>query len=471
MIAILFALGIPVLFYALYLFITKPWIAFIMTIVLNYFIMGISRYVTIPLPVSILIEGVSIVYLIILFSNRDKYHEEGKIPVPLFAIFGLWTLYCTLEIINDSCNLGLDVVSWFKDVRFYGYDPLLSMAIFSMIICSKKDVKKFLQVIGVLLIIAGIKCYCQKTYGFDSGEAEWLANGGARTHILNAGTLIRYFSFFTDAANYGSHCAIFATVFGILTIYQFNKGWKLSCFYAIVTICCLYGLFLSGARAAMYVFFGSLFAYVVLSRNAKMFGIALTGIFIILGMLLFTDRGNGIQAVRRMRTAFNMEQDASYQVRDHNKEAISKYMSEAPLGVGLGKDIYNVPTYNRYYIVVATPPDSSLVYFWTRTGIVGVSLFCFVSFLILLECTRRVWFKIKDKELQTICAVFTAASAGWFAAGYANQIYFQYPNSLIVFGMQTIVFMAPFLDKKLQEEKEQKELENIEVEDVELIND
>lgn len=469
---ILIALGIPVLIYALYLFCTKPWIGFLMTVILNYGIMGLNRYYTIPMPISVVVEAVILVLVIILFANREKFHEEDKIPKSLLGIYGIWTLFCTLEIINDTCNLGIDIVAWFKDVRFYGYDPLFCILVFAMAICQKNDIHKLLNVIGIILILAAIKCFIQKTFGFDAAENAWLwEEGYARTHIINGGTLTRYFSFFSDAANYGSHCAIFATVFGILSIFGFKNNKRQSLFYGAVAICCIYGMLMSGTRASMYVLFGSLAAYVVLSRNAKMFGYSLLGLFLLVGVLVFTDRGNSIQAVRRMRSAFNLEENASVQVRDANKDAIAKYMDEAPLGIGLGKDRSNVPSYNRYWVVVDTPPDSSLVYFWVHTGIVGVCLFCFISFIILLNCTYKVWFKIEDKELRTICAAFTAASAGWFAAGYANQIYFQYPNTFIIFGLQTIVFMAPFLDRKIKEEKEQQVLENFEVQDAEIIND
>lgn len=465
-----FLFGVPALIYILYLYVKKPWTGFLMTVVLNYFIMGSTRYVNLPIPISVLIEAIYIFQLIVLFTNRERFKEEGKIPVSILAIFGLWTLYCTLQIINDTCNLGLNIVGWFREVRFYGFDPLLGMLIFAMAICSKKDISKLLSVIGVILILAGIKCFMQKYRGFDAGEAQWLANGGAVTHIIYAGTFIRYFSFFTDAANYGSHCGIMAAIFGILMIFIPNKQWKKKLFYAVVAIACLYGMFLSGARAAVYVFIGTLIAYVFLSRNAKMFGATLAGILLFVGFLMFTDRGNGIDSIRRMRSAFNLE-DASVQVRDHNQEAISKYMGEAPLGIGFGRDYRTVPTYSRYRIVATTAPDSTLVYLWTRTGIVGLCLFCFVSALILLRCTIIVWFKIKDPELRTMCGTFTAAGAGWFFAGYANDTYFQYPNAFVVLGLLTIVFMAPFLDSKLEEEKEKKALEELEEKEVDTIND
>lgn len=462
--------GIPAIVYALYLYVKKPWAGFLITVILNYFMMGLSRYVNIPFPVSVFFEVVYLFQIIILYTNRKKFGDEGKIPVSILALFSVWTLYCFIQLINDTCNLGINIVGWFKEVRFFGIDPLLGMLIFAMAISSKKDISKLLSVIGVIMILAGLKCFMQKYHGFDSGESEWLANGGASTHIIYAGTFIRYFSFFTDAANFGSHCGIMAAIFGILMVFIPFKQWKKKLFYAIVAIACLYGMFLSGARAAVFVLIGTLIAYVFLSRNGKMLGATILGLFVFVGFLMFSERGNGIDSIRRMRSAFNTE-DASIQVRDHNKEAISKYMGEAPLGIGFGRDYRTVPTYSRYRIVATTAPDSTLVYIWTRTGIVGICLFCFISAIILLRCTFIVWFKIKDPELRTICGVFTAAGAGWFFAGYANDIYFQYPNSFVVLGLLTIVFMAPYLDKKLQNEKGQKELEDLVVQDVEIIND
>ena len=43
----------------------------------------------------------------------------------------------------------------------------------------------------------------QKFIGFDRGEQLWLNRGGALTHLIGSGT--RYFSFFTDAGNFGSN--------------------------------------------------------------------------------------------------------------------------------------------------------------------------------------------------------------------------------------------------------------------------
>jgi len=44
-------------------------------------------------------------------------------------------------------------------------------------------------------------------------------------------------------------------------------------------------------------------------------------------------------------------------------------------------------------------------------------------------------------------------------AAYGNNIYSQYPNTLLVFGVQTLVFMGPYFDRQILAEKKQKTLE------------
>ena len=59
--------------------------------------------------------------------------------------------------------------------------------------------KFFIFLWGVMTLLAFAKGYYQKNRGFDPYEMNWLMTYGRRTHFIITG--IRYFSFFTDAAN------------------------------------------------------------------------------------------------------------------------------------------------------------------------------------------------------------------------------------------------------------------------------
>lgn len=72
----------------------------------------------------------------------------------------------------------------------------------------------------------------------------------------------------------------------------------------------------------------------------------LTAFFI----LKFTTIGNSNSAIRRMRTAFNIE-DASFQVRIENQKTLKAYMKEAPFGIGIGVQSSDISVQNKFYFV------------------------------------------------------------------------------------------------------------------------
>lgn len=88
----------------------------------------------------------------------------------------------------------------------------------------EKDIELLLIVWSIFVLIFTIKGYWQKNHGFSEKDLHFLyALGGWRTHLIWSG--IRYFSCFSDAANYGVHAALSAVVFAISSFYAGSK-WK-----------------------------------------------------------------------------------------------------------------------------------------------------------------------------------------------------------------------------------------------------
>ena len=65
--------------------------------------------------------------------------------------------------------------------------------------------------------------------GKTAEENAWLQSRGRTTHILAGGTLIRYFSVYSDAANYGIGIASTAVAFIIFGITSKIKKYKYFC--------------------------------------------------------------------------------------------------------------------------------------------------------------------------------------------------------------------------------------------------
>ena len=454
---------IPLLVVAIYCAFRWKMLTFWILIFVNYFIQMKDVSSRLPLPLSLPNEMLQITLLAIaIIDARVNPHFEKCVNLMLFALM-IWCGFCTIEILNDTCNLGINIGNWYQGARLMAFQLLYIFLVFSIYISTPENLLRYLMIWGGLVLFSAYWTWRQKNIGFTNIENAWFWTYAARTHVLNGGSLIRYFSTFSDAANYGCNAAAAGVAFIIFAItIKFNK---LRVYFLIVAIMVIWGMFQSGTRTAIFCLAAGLMVYIVLSKSIKImipFSIAFAFFAFI---LVFTNIGQGNQQIRRMRSAFD-KSDASANVRDINKAAIKKYIQDAPWGIGLGMNQENVPANNKYRRLSMIPPDSEYVYIWVRTGPVGLTVFIITTLIMLGGACWTVLFKIKNKSLVGIggglCGAFVAIHLG----GYANQILMQFPNCLIFYGGLSIVYVLPYIEpawidyenKQLAERAEKKRL-------------
>ena len=418
--------------------------AFWALIVINYFLQMKDTPIPSGVPMSLWDEMLELTLIAIaIVDSRQKTHFEKCLNLMLFSIL-IWFAFCTLELLNNTCDLGIDIASWFTSFRLMALHLVWILVVFSIYISSPQILLNYLRLWAFLSLFSAYWTWKQKNIGFTPIEYGWLFYGpGEVTHVLNGGTLIRYFSTFSDAASYGCNAAASAVAFLIIAITSKIKWERI--FFLIVSICVIWGMFQSGTRTAIFCMAAGFMVYVVLSKS---FRIAIPfGIAFVLAMifLVFTDIGNGNQQIRRMRSAFD-KSDASANVRDINKNAIKKYLQDAPWGLGIGSTQANIPANNKYRKLSDIPPDSEYVYIWVHTGYIGISIFIICMMIMWLAACWIVMFKLKSPSLIGIggglCCAFISIQLG----AYANQILFQYPNGLTFFGGLAIVYILPYIE-------------------------
>ena len=355
----------------------------------------------------------------------------------------VWCSFCTIEILNDTCGLGINIGAWYTGARMMAFQLLYIFLVFSIYISSPEILKKYLIVWALLSLFSAIWTWKQQNIGLTPAENSFLYGRGRPTHIIQGGTLIRYFSTFSDAANYGCNAAASAVAFLIIGITTKIK-WE-RWLFIIIALLVIKSMFASGTRTAIFCMAGGFAVYLVLSKSIKIaIPAAIVGALFFI-FLAFTNIANGNQQIRRMRSAFN-KSDASTKVRDINQETMRKYMQDAPWGIGLGMGYKEVPANNKYNLMATIPPDSEYVYIWLRTGRIGITLFIIITLMMFGGACRIVLFRLKSKSLMGIggglCSAFVAIQLG----GYANQVLMQFPNGLIFYGGLTIVYLLPYIE-------------------------
>ena len=412
-------------------------------IITNYFLqlLDFNNWLPSGIPLSAYNELFEIALISIALIDFRKDHYWGRsINLMAFAI-SLWVLLCALELFNDTCSLGINMSAWFVGFRLMAFQLIYFILIFSIYVNSPKILKNYIKVWAWLSLFSVYWTFKQKYIGLNPFENARIYAYGS-THFVNG--IIRYWSTFSDVANYGCNAAATSVAFFLIGLT--SKITKERIFYIIVGSLVLWGMFQSGTRSAIGCFFAGLMVYVVLSKSVKMaMPIIFFGI-ISFCLLAFTNIGQGNNQIRRMRSAFNKD-DASAGVRDINKATMAKYLQDAPWGIGIAIRSGDVPANNKYVILSNIAPDSEYVYIWIHTGTIGIRVFIISMLLMLFGACWIVLFRLKNKSLvgigASLCCSFVAIQLG----GYLNQVLFQYPNGLIFFGGLAIVYVLPYLEK------------------------
>ncbi len=438
----------PFIAIGLYFLLKNPLWSFIILFINNYIIMGIIRYITLPIPISVFMDSMmSIIFLgIILKSNFIKVDYWKRILNPLTFLIFIWLIYCLLELLNPKLSSFAD---WYTKVRSIAFYPFFMIILTSILLRKHNHIKIILFIWSILTLFAAFKGYWQRNHGFDSTEIIWLyVGGGAKTHLINTG--IRYFSFFSDAGNYGSNMGFSLVVFSIAAFYIKNKWLKV--YFLIVALSGGYGMIISGTRGSLAVPFAGYTIFVLLSRNWKF---ALSSLFVLVTafcFLNFTTIGDNNSLIRRMRSAFDTN-DASLNVRLENQKKLKEHLKDLPFGAGIG--FGNAPDIkNPDYEFSVIPSDSWFVRVWIQTGIVGLSIYILLLFIGIISGVYIILFKIKNRELGGVLAALLAGVFGMTASAYGNEILGQYPSCYLYFICFTIVFMGKYYDKELEEHEQ-----------------
>ena len=446
-------LAVPVSILAVYLAFSYRMFTFWLLFIINYFVMFLSKEGKLPVPASLPNEMIELMLIAIAIIDLRETKFQNIANLMTIAILG-WCAFCIIEVFNDTCGLGMNVNAWFTGIRLMAFQLLYAVIVFALYMNTPQRIYQLFKVWAFCSLFAIFWCWKQKNIGWDAAEMNWLfAQGHARQHLVNG--IVRYFGTFTDAANFGIHMACASVSFFIIAIT--NKVRKHKLFFGIVGLLTTWAMFQSGTRTAIFCMMAGFMVFLALSKSVKII-VPVSIVFgLFIGMLMFTDIGQGNNQIRRMRSAFNPE-DASANVRDINKAAIAKYMKDAPWGIGIGIFEHNIPAWNKFKIVSQIPPDSEYVFIWVRTGWIGVTWFAICNLMILMAGCSTVFFKIKNRSLMGIGAAWCASFTALHLGGYANQILMQFPNIVIFYGGMATVFLLPKIEKDF-EDLEAKELE------------
>ena len=100
--------------------------------------------VHLPGPMSIyneLLELLLIGIAIIDFRQAPHFERLGNL---MFITILIWCAFCTIEVFNDTCGLGIDIGGWYTGTRMMAFQLLYACIVFTLYINNPDKLMKYL---------------------------------------------------------------------------------------------------------------------------------------------------------------------------------------------------------------------------------------------------------------------------------------------------------------------------------------
>lgn len=419
--------------------IRRPYFGLFAALTLSFFAAGITRYI--PLSWGLAVDFILAFCILGLIFQKYRTPDWKILANDAILLAGIWFAYLLIEIINPEAP---GPVAWAYAVRGIGMYNLFVFMVAFVYLRDRGDITKFIHWIFVLSIIGAFWGFRQQFIGLDGAEEYWMFEEGHHDeHILHG--VLRVFSFYSDAGQFGASQAMIALMCGVLVMGPFSIKRKF--FYVLTAVICMLGFLYSGTRGALAVPAAGVLVYLVMSKNFKILIAGLVGIGLVFGILKYTFLFHSFQPVARLRTALSVD-NPSLQARLNNQVTFGNYLRSRPLGGGVGSAGYWGERFRPGSLLAETPTDSYYVKIWAETGLVGLCLHLFVLGYFLGKGGVIVW-NLRDPHLRYEAMALLSAYGGVLLASYGNQVYSQFPTGIIMPIALPLIFLSPHFDRQV----------------------
>ena len=154
----------------LFIYVAFAWrmTAFWALIIINYFLQ--MKDINLPVPMSLpneMLELTLLAVALIDVRQDTRFARAGNLM--LLAIM-IWVGLCLIEILNNSCGLGINVAAWFGGFRILAMQLVWIFLVFCIYVASPKTLITFLKIWALLSLFSTFWTYKQVYWGMTHAE-------------------------------------------------------------------------------------------------------------------------------------------------------------------------------------------------------------------------------------------------------------------------------------------------------------
>jgi len=431
-------LGLPISLVVLSIIWKNPKLGVWGNIIIAFFGAGIARYV--PGPWGLLVDILLALSWLSVILNKKVNPNWKYLRNPIAILYTAWMLFLVFEIVNPSGN---GLIAWFYAMRGIGFYQALTIPLIFLFFREEEDLEKFIRLLIYFSLIGTIWGFKQQILGTDAAEDHWLyAEEHHEEHVLHG--VLRVFSFYSDAGSFGASQAMMSLMCAIMFMgpYKGIKKFK----YLVFAVIFLLGFAISGTRGALAVPLAGGIAYLILIKNFRILVAGFSGMILVFVILKYTFMFQGVEQVRRMRTALDPE-NKSLSVRLENQKTFARYLASRPFGGGIGTAGFWGARFNPDSLMANTATDSWFVKIWAETGPVGLTFHLVILGFTLGYGGHKIM-SMRSEKHRTQASALYAMFAGAILASYGNQVLIQMPTGIILNFAIPFIFLIAERDQK-----------------------
>ncbi|MCB0494687.1 MAG: O-antigen ligase family protein [Cyclobacteriaceae bacterium] len=387
------------------------------------FMFVIGRILRTDLPFGVLFDLlIVLIFISIALKSKENEKLDLRLNDPITISNLVFYLYFALQVLNPNAT---NIMAWVSSIRQY----TLLLFFFVMITYFNKKlvIQRFIYVwlfVAMIVALYGLK---QEFIGLANFEWDFIyATPDRYFRYFNWGHM-RTFSILSDPSAFGLFMGFSGLATLILSFGPFNFFKK--AILAFMTLAIFASMIYSGTRTAYAMVVVGIVFFVVLNiKNVKVLAASIVFAIVFL-VLMFGPFYSG--PIIRLRSTFNLSEDASMNVRDNTRVMYQYYVQHHPFGGGVNTTGNIGLKYSPSHPLAGYPPDSGFLRTALELGWIGLILVLIIDISVVVRGIKN-HYSLKDEKLKIFNMAFMVPFFGLTIANYAQDAMFQKPVLLPV---------------------------------------
>lgn len=427
-IGVIVLLGIVALF-AVFFILHSYHNGFLLLVVFAFFMFQVYRlFPDAPyFPLGTLIEGfLALLFLSIMLHSVKGNDELDKSVLhnPITIALVIYVAYSFLLLFHPLSTGTTNRVLAMRETATVALLFFITIHVFR----ERSFIFSFTDFWIFLALIAGLYGIKQEVFGLADWELRWLYSQPDEGKLAMVWGHVRKWSFLSDINAFGLLMAYGGIVCSLLALGPFTTIKRI---YLVTSAIIMFAaMTFSGTRTAMAMVVFALFFFVVMTLNSKR-SLTILLTFVIGVVALFFGPFHGPN-FNRLRSTFDVKEDASMSVRDKTRARMQPYIREHAFGGGFNTTgALGLQYEPNHPLAGKWDPDSGYLKTALERGWVGL-LVQLGFYATILITGVNFYFRSNDPVARAYCCAFLCGLFAISVANYAQDSMDQKPINLIL---------------------------------------